>query len=213
MKPVNFLYCFLISLAYSFLPGTTCFAQRFTALFDGKTFHGWQGDTINTFRIEDKAIVGGSLVTTVPHNEFLNARDSYKNFHLKLKFRLTGSGFVNAGIQFRSQRVVNPSYEMTGYQADLGSGYWASLYDESRRNKTLQKPDSVTVSKILKLNDWNDYEIICKDKNIRILLNGHQTVNYTEPDNTIPQEGLIALQIHGGGKAQVQYREIFIRKL
>jgi hypothetical protein len=38
-----------------------------------------------------------------------------------------------------------PSYEMIGYQADLGDKYWASLYDESRRNKTLTGPDSATV--------------------------------------------------------------------
>ena len=182
-------------------------------LFDGKTFTGWRGDTVQTFKIEDRSIAGGSLTTTVPHNEFLNTINSYHNFDLKLKFKLVGTGFVNAGVQFRSKRSDNPTYEMIGYQADLGSGYWASLYDESRRNKTLEKPDSIEISKILKINEWNDYEIICKDKNIRILLNGRQTVNYTETDNAIPQEGLIALQIHGGGKAKVYYKDILIRKL
>ncbi len=63
------------------------------------------------------------------------------------------------------------------------------------------------------MDDWNDYEVICRDKNIRILLNGQQTVNYTENDDTIPQHGLIALQIHGGGKAKVYYKDIFVRKL
>ncbi len=63
------------------------------------------------------------------------------------------------------------------------------------------------------MNDWNDYEIICKGRNIRILLNGRQTVSYTENDKSIPQEGLIALQIHGGGKAKVYYKDIFIKKL
>jgi len=200
-------------IVFSFLLDTACQAQQFMPLFDGKTFTGWRGDTVQTFKIEDRSIAGGSLTTTVPHNEFLNTINSYHNFDLKLKFKLVGTGFVNAGVQFRSKRSDNPTYEMIGYQADLGSGYWASLYDESRRNKTLEKPDSIEISKILKINEWNDYEIICKDKNIRILLNGRQTVNYTETDNAIPQEGLIALQIHGGGKAKVYYKDILIRKL
>lgn len=34
---------------------------------------------------------------------------------------------------------------MTGYQADLGPGYWGSLYDESRHNKILAAPDSITL--------------------------------------------------------------------
>ena len=41
------------------------------SLFDGKTFAGWEGDTEKTWRIEDGAIVGGSLDSTVPRNEFL----------------------------------------------------------------------------------------------------------------------------------------------
>ena len=63
------------------------------------------------------------------------------------------------------------------------------------------------------MNYWNDNEIICKENKFRLLLNGRETVNYTESDNAIPQEGLIGLQIHGGGKAKVYYRDIFIRKL
>ena len=31
-------------------------------LFDGKSFEGWEGDTEKTFRIQDGAVVGGSLL-------------------------------------------------------------------------------------------------------------------------------------------------------
>jgi hypothetical protein len=40
-----------------------------------------------------------------------------------------------------------------------------------------------------------------------------QTVDYTEPEEGIPQRGLIALQIHGGGKAEVRYKDIEIEEL
>ena len=110
-------------------------------LFDGKTFAGWEGDTAKTWRIADGALVGGSLTETVPLNDFLTTTRSYGNFILRLKFKLIGTdGFINAGVQFRSQRLTKPAHEMTGYQADLGDKYWASLYDESRRNKTLVQP-------------------------------------------------------------------------
>src|SRR5256885_7084737 len=33
-------------------------------------------------------------------------------------------------------RSKDPSYEVSGYQADMGEGYWGSLYDESRRNRS-----------------------------------------------------------------------------
>jgi hypothetical protein len=102
---------------------------------------------------------------------------------------------------------------MTGYQADLGEGYWASLYDESRRNKTLARPDSSAITKILHANDWNDYRIRCNGKQIQIWLNDTLTVDYTEADESIVQSGLIALQIHGGGKAEASYRNLQLTQL
>jgi hypothetical protein len=199
---------FLLALMISVAPG---FAQQHkgpVALFDGKTFKGWEGDTVHTWRIENNSFIGGSLKDTVPHNEFLCTTESVNDFELILQFKLVGTGFVNAGVQFHSQRSANPSYEMIGYQADLGKGYWASLYDESRRNLTLANPTDALINKILKPGEWNDYKIQSKGKRIQIWLNEKQTVDYTETDETIPHTGYIALQVHGGGKVEVAYRNI-----
>lgn len=183
-------------------------------LFDGKTFRGWQGDTLHAWRIQEGALVGGSLTEKVPHNEFISTTKSYTNYVLKLKFKLTGNeGFINGGVQFHSQRITDPPYEMTGYQADIGDGYWASLYDESRRNKLLAIADSAKVKRLLRPNEWNEYEIHTEGRRIRIRLNGQQTVDYTEEDATIPQSGLIAFQVHGGGKVEVFYKDIILEEL
>lgn len=183
-------------------------------LFDGKTFTGWEGDTLRTWRIQEGTLVGGSLSETVPHNEFISTTKSFTNYVLKLKFKLVGhAGFINGGVQFHSQRIKNPPYEMTGYQADIGDGYWGSLYDESRRNKLLAIADSIQIKRLLRPNDWNDYEIQTEGRHIRILLNGEQTISYTEEDLTIPQSGLIAFQIHGGGKAEVHYKDIILEEI
>jgi uncharacterized protein YciI len=184
-----------------------------TRLFDGRRFDGWEGDTQGTWRIAAGALVGGNRSETVPHNEFLCTTREFKNFDLRLKVKLTGTGFVNGGVQFRSQRTKDPAYEMIGYQADMGEGYWGSLYDESRRNKTLAHTHAALIPRILKANDWNDYIIRCEDRHIRIWLNGVLTVDYTEEDASIPLTGLIGLQIHGGGKAEACYRDITLEEL
>ena len=183
-------------------------------LFDGLTFNGWEGDTLITWRIEDNMIIGGSLIKNVPENNFLCTRRSYSNFILKFKIKLVGhDGFINAGLQFRSVRAINPSNEMIGYQADWGKDYWASLYDESRRNKTLASPDSAKVLTWIKQNDWNDYVILAKNNRIRLFINGHKSVDYLESDPSIPLSGLIGLQIHGGGKAEVYFKELYMKEL
>ena len=188
-------------------------APKPTSLFNGKNFRGWEGDTTRMWRIEKDALVGGSLQETVPQNDFLCTTRRYTNFELRLQFKLIGTGFVNAGVQFRSERAKQPAHEMIGYQADLGAGYWGSLYDESRRDKVLARPDSALVTKLLKPATWNDYKIRCEGRRIRIWLNGQPTVDYTEPDTTLPQQGLIGLQIHGGGKAEASYRNITLKEL
>ncbi len=180
---------------------------------DGKSFAGWEGDTNKTWRIEKGAFVGGSLKTAVPHNEFLCTTRPYTNFVLRVKFKLVGTnGFVNGGVQFRSQRVPK-HFEVSGYQADMGDGWWGCLYDESRRDKVLVKSDLEAVAKILKKQDWNNYELRCEGRRIRLSINGLQTVDYTEPDEKIPQFGIIGLQIHGGGPAEASYKDIEVEEL
>jgi len=205
------IWCATVLLTGSAM--TTAQGEPAVPLFDGRTFAGWEGDTIRMWRIEDGALVGGSLTEMVPKNDFLSTTKRYGNFVLRLQFKLAGTGFVNAGVQFRSERLRDPAHEMTGYQADLGEKFWGSLYDESRRNRVLVGPDQAQMGALVKAGEWNDYEIRAEGRRIRLTLNGRQTVDYTEEDTAIPLTGLIALQIHGGGKAQVAYRNITIVEL
>jgi hypothetical protein len=182
------------------------------SLFDGRSLQGWNGD-IKVWRVRDGLIVGGSLQGN-PQNEFLATLRSYTNFMLRVEYKLIGTeGFVNSGVQFRSVRVANPPNEMSGYQADIGAGYSGCLYDESRRNKFLTRPDEAKVKQLEKAGDWNQYEVRCDGKHIQLRLNGELTVDYKEPDDAIPQSGSIGLQIHGGNKAEVSFRNITLQEL
>ncbi len=182
------------------------------SVFDGKTFEGWEGN-LDCFRIEDGAIVAGSLKRPAPRNEFLCTKRAYGDFELRLKVKLLGNpASANAGIQIRSRRIPN-HHEMTGYQADMGQHYWGCLYDESRRNKILAQPDPEQLRKALKPGDWNEYVIRCTGPRVQLWLNGVQTVEYTEPEATIEQTGLIGLQIHAGPPAEAWYKDITIKAM
>lgn len=197
---------------------TVAFVQAHAAaplpLFDGKSFSGWEGDIDTVWRIEEGALVAGSLEQRQEKNNFLATTKSYGDFELTLKWRLQGSeGFVNGGVQFRSQRIPN-HHEVIGYQADLGAGCDGALYDESRRKKMLARPSPEVLAKAQRpLGEWNDYRIRAEGPRIRIWLNGIQTVDYVEEDDTIEQSGLIAVQIHGNATALVQYRDLGLVEL
>ncbi|HYF35457.1 MAG TPA: PVC-type heme-binding CxxCH protein, partial [Prosthecobacter sp.] len=183
------------------------------ALFDGKTFEGWEGETSKVWRIEEGTIVGGSMEGN-PQNEFLATKKRYKNFILKLEYKLNGTeGFVNGGVQFRSKRIPQPPNEMYGYQADIGAGYSGCLYDESRRRKMLAVVAKEVIEKAEKPGEWNKYEIRAEQDRIRLFVNGTLTVDYTEKEPGIERDGLIALQIHGKCKAVIAFRNITIESL
>ena len=189
---------------------------KVVSLTDGKTFTGWEGDTKKTWRIENGAFIGGTLTEKVPRNEFLRTKRSYTNFVLRVKFKLIGTaagGFINGGVQVRSEPAKNPPNEMVGYQCDMGEGWWGALYDESRRNKVLVKPDPKAVEKALKKDDWNEYVIRCEGKRIHTAINGVDMIDYTETDDSLPQFGLIGLQVHGGGPTEAFYKDITIEEL
>jgi hypothetical protein len=184
------------------------------SLFDGTTFSGWNGDTAKTWRIEDGTIAAGSTTVAAPRNEFLATDKDFENFELQLEFKLECTKGCNAGVQFRSRRVPN-HHEVSGYQADIYPRFDGALYDESRRNKMLAVPAEELQRKAMSLgkDGWHDYTIRCEGRRIRLSINGVQTVDYTEPDETIPQRGMIALQIHGGLVGSIRYRNIRIEAL
>ncbi|MBL9151681.1 MAG: DUF1080 domain-containing protein [Verrucomicrobiales bacterium] len=184
------------------------------ALFDGKTFAGWEGDIDSVWRIEDGALTAGSLEKKQEKNNFLATTREYGDFELTLKWRLVGTeGFVNGGVQFRSKRIPD-HHEVIGYQADLGAGYDGALYDESRRKKMLAQPSKEVLAKAQKpLGEWNEYRIRAEGPRIQLWLNGVQTVDYTEPDAGIDAKGMIAVQIHGNATSVVQYKDLKIVEL
>ncbi len=186
----------------------------FSWLFDAKSLEGWEGKP-DFFRVQDQAIVAGSLKHKIPNNEFLCTRKEFSDFDLRLEVKLLGEG-QNAGIQFRSARVPN-EHEVSGYQCDVGAAFdrpvWGALYDESRRRTMLAEAPKESLLKWLKQDDWNELRVLAVGQRIQLFLNGHPTVDYIERDGQIPSSGIIGLQIHSGPPSEAWYRHIRIKEL
>jgi hypothetical protein len=213
MRTLYVLTAVLVSMAAGLAGVQTPAARQPVPLFDGKTFNGWEGN-LDVFRIQDGAIVGGSLQSKIPRNEFLCTTRTFSDFELRLKARLLGGESANAGVQFRTKRIPG-DHEVIGYQADLGQNYWGSLYDESRRKKTLMAPKPETMKGLegVRVGDWNDYVIRAEGKRIQLWLNGVQTVDYTEQDPSVDSTGVIAVQIHSGPPSEAWYKDITLLDL
>jgi hypothetical protein len=181
------------------------------SLFDSKTFESWEGN-LALFRIESGAIVGGTLAAKIERNEFLCTTREFKDFELRLKVKLLGGDKANAGVQFRTRRIPN-HHEVSGFQADMGAGWWGALYDESRRKRVLKGPDQAKMKDVIRAGEWNDYTIRADGPRVQLSINGFQTVDYVETDPTVADSGVICVQIHGGPPSEAWYRDITVAEL
>ena len=185
-------------------------------IFDGTTLDGWEAPPPLLWSVKDGCLTGGDGNAKIPYNDFLCTKASYSNFILYLKIKLTGdpkTGFINSGIQIRTQR--NPKgHEVCGYQCDYGEPEWyAAIYDEGRRNRLMMKSDMAALRKVINLWGWNDYVIKADGGHIQTWINGVQGVDYEEKDEDIASDGIIGIQIHGGGNSMVQVKDVFIEEL
>ena len=180
---------------------------QFRPLTNNRDLKDWVVDTKHIWQMKDGVITGRHK--GLDHNDFLRTKESFRDFELKAKFKLS-DGVGNSGIQFRSVNAAVP-HEVSGYQADMGEKYWGCLYDESRRKRVLVSPPPEALA-TLDTSAWNEYVIRAQGNFITIHLNGIRTVHYIETERVRP-DGFIALQVHSGPGIEVQFKDLQIRTL
>ena len=190
----NLSSLFILALLFS----SSLIAETF---FNQKDFTGWSANDMSFWTVENGEIVGTNGDERVPGNQFLWYEKKVKNFLLSLQVKQTPFA-GNGGIQFRSQRQPNGS--AVGYQADIGKGWWGSLYHEHGR-RILGK-NKLKEDEYLKPEQWNNYEILAVGHRIWLAINGKVTVSLRDPVGEL--DGQISLQIHGGIPQKIIYRNL-----
>jgi putative membrane-bound dehydrogenase-like protein len=170
--------------------------------FNGKDLTGWDGD-MKLWSVQDGEIVGKS--PGIKKNTFLKSQMIAEDFKLTLKVKLVPNK-ENSGVQFRSEALADG--EMKGPQADIGLGYWGTLYEESARGKLA---DNKAGEKVVKVEDWNEYVIIAEGSHVKTYLNGQLCVDIDDPK--MSRRGIFGLQIHSGGPMEVRFKDIKLEVL
>jgi hypothetical protein len=192
-----------------FHPLSTAQAGDKHAFFNGKNLDGFEGLIDQFWSVKDGAIVGTGGDKTIPFNTFLCSKHKYKDFEMSFQIRLKG-GKGNSGIQIRSRIHDMKKFAVTGPQADIGEGYWGSLYGENFGGM-MKQADAKAVNAKLKKDDFNDYYIKCAGKHVTIKVN--DVVAVDDDFAKMPEEGIIAFQIHGGHVMEVTFKNIHFKEL
>jgi Domain of Unknown Function (DUF1080) len=179
-----------------------------TSTFVPKDFEGWEGLIKEFWSVQDGALVGYTPKDP-GFNTFLCSKKKYKDFEMTFKVRLK-DGVGNSGIQIRSKLADKKKFAVHGPQADIGAGFWGSLYGEGFGG--MMKAASKESQEAIKPKDFNDYSIKCVGKKVTIKINGVTTVD--EEFAKMPAEGIIAFQLHAGYKSmEVTFKDIVFKDL
>lgn len=177
------------------------------AFFNGKDLAGFEGLIDQFWSVKDGTIVGASPKEGLKFNTFLCSKKTYKDFEMSFQVKMKSG---NSGIQIRS-KIINPkTFAVGGPQCDMGQQYWGSLYGE-QFGGMMKAADPNLVKEVLKADDFNDYSIKCVGKKVTIKLNGKTTVD--EEFAKMPEEGIIAFQLHAGGQMEVTFRNIQFKEI
>jgi hypothetical protein len=173
----------------------------------------WEGLTAY-WKVDAKAKTVTAVAEKDPgFNTFFCSKKTYTDFELTFKVRLK-DGKGNSGVQIRS-KVVDGEKEkgkfvVAGPQADIGAGYWGSLYGE-RFGGMMKQSDGEKVKKSVKGSEFNDYYIKVVGKKVTITVSGETMVD--QEFDKLPADGIIAFQLHAGGPMTVEFKDIVFKNL
>ena len=188
-------------------------ADGWISLFDGKSLDGWRAsEHKDSCRVEDGVIVVGGGGRSHLFYEGPVENHDFKNFELKAE--VMTQPHSNSGIYFHTQ-YQEQDWPAKGYEAQVNNSH-----EDWRRTGSLYAVVDKDTTPV-KDNEWFEYDVIVRGREITLKVNGQTIVDYTEPENP-PQpdptrdrrlsHGTIALQAHDPGSV-VRYRNIRIKPL
>lgn len=173
--------------------------EGYVSLFKGKDLSGWRLMGARSWRVED-----GLLVFTGQRAGWLRSEQAYRDFRLKLDYRLSegADGGVYIGAKGKNKGVEVQLLDDAGAEPSaISSG---ALYGILAPAQNVTEPTG----------EWNQLEITCKDGQLSANLNiiDLWSVDLAEHERLrkLPAEGGLGLQ---GAKGRIELRNIYVKEL
>jgi hypothetical protein len=167
-------------------------------IFNGRDLTGWQSPEKEKFwRVEDGVLVGESVAGL--QESYLWTEQDYDDFVLEFDVRWTGE--IDSGVEIREPHLQLQLGVSRSLKRDMSGSFYVGRpgYPEKGQAKTaaqLMHPEG----------EWNTFRLEARGDTFTVWINGQPASRYT--DAKFSGAGPIGLQIHGGLKMKVEYRNI-----
>jgi RNA polymerase sigma factor (sigma-70 family) len=186
-------------------------ARPDTPFFNGKNLFGWVG-LPGYWKVHNGAIIGAAADGIKAHT-FLCSERTYRDFELRFKVKRKG-GIGNSGVQIRSRIDDAKRLTVTGPQIEIDSANHryppGSIVTEPVVHPHV-KANAAAVADVWKDDGFNDMTIRCEGKRVTVTINGRQVLDTRFP--SLPDEGIIAWQLHGGSRDIVAPEEVIFKDI
>lgn len=192
-------------------------SRKFKSLFDGKTLNGWSTKQ-GTMKFE---VVNGEIVGTCSKgpSTFLCTDKEYVDFIFTCEVKWEVDG--NTGVQIRSRirkddnidKVIGPQAEMEDL-GKKGRGWSGGIYGQNCGGwfYPLKAPEHAPLKNAIDRSGWNRLTIKVEGNVFKTWINGLPAAHWIDIKNEFPN-GFIGLQVHGGKKGIIHWKNLKIREL
>ena len=194
----------ILTIAIILATASVTRAADFKPIFDGKTLKDWTPAPGGKWEVKDGAIVGTSPKSERRHGILLTDKQ-YSDFVVKAKFRVHSG---DSGFYFRAERVKS-AVSVNGFQVEVDTTQeTGGLYETGGRAWVHRPTAEVIKKRKYKKGEWTDLELSAIGGHIVVKING---VISTELKNDKGRaKGHIGLQLHGGQKMHVEFKDLVI---
>ena len=168
---------------------------KLESAFNGKDLTGWKTSGPDAFWTAADGVLTG--VNDLAFKDYkkgnmLTTEKSYQDVVIECEVRFSGE--IDSGIMVRRDAAGKKDMTCTFYVGKYPEAGWAPK-----------------VPALWKNNEWNKIRFQAKGDTYTVWLNGEQVSNYV--DAGYPQAAPVGLQVHGGLKMKVEYRNIAIGEI
>lgn len=192
--------CLLTPVLLLALAGSPMAAEpKLEPIFNGQDLTGWSSPGMQDFwRVEDGVLIGEN--NEKMSGNYLWSEKTYGDFVLEFDVRWTGE--IDSGVEIRKPKMQLQLGVSRSLKRDMTGSFYTGgtvRYPEAGQAKTaaqLMHPEG----------QWNTFRLEVKGSDFTVWINGQPASHYT--DANFPGAAPLGLQIHGGLKMKVEYRNI-----
>lgn len=168
-------------------------------IFNGRDLTGWSApDKEKFWRVEDGVLIGESVAGL--KENYLWTEQAYGDFVLEFDVRWTGE--IDSGVEIRK-----PNMQLQlGVSRSLKRDMTGSFYVDSK----IKYPEAGQAKHAAQLmhpeGEWNSFRLEARGPAFTVWINGQLASHYTDEKFSGPAP--LGLQIHGGLKMKVEYRNL-----